>query len=79
MTALGKSAEEVGDMTVQDALDCFHYWRRVPPVGELVLVALGGKLDLSDTTSTASSAAAAQRLPSEQELRFMAEMMNGRR
>jgi hypothetical protein len=43
MNELGKSADEVGQMTIRDVLFLFSYWREVPPVAETMLAAFGGK------------------------------------
>lgn len=72
MYALGKSAEEVGEMTLADALDLFAYWRKVPPVPEMLFAALGGGSKQQAPADTGIT-------PNEQQLRAMADMLNGKR
>lgn len=70
MTNLGKTNDQVGEMTVADILDLFAYWKEVPPPAETLLAAFGGGKRKQEANRGHA--------PTEQELRAMADLMNRR-
>lgn len=76
MTALGVTREKVDEMTLEEALDLFHYWRRVPPIAETMLAWAGG--DPSNPEERRTARGEARGIPSEGDIRQMADLLNRR-